>query len=255
MAGQNISNAKMSHPFIAAEDHDLDNSITYLHPKTLKILQFVSGDPVLVTKNNEKQQNFIVCIVVVKDTVETDKIVLNKVVRENLQVKVGERVMVGLCKDIEIGKMIDVIPVDFRARIHTLGPPGKLVDFPIYLSTYFWGSYRPIKEGQEFVVKGDFEDMVTFKVTETQPKPYCIVGPNTTIRLNGKAILMFPENTQDTEKTEVQQMKTDEEKGKVKKKYLEFWNRKTLLLLLILMLMVYIYKFVDGGDSSLQKDL
>jgi hypothetical protein len=53
-----------------------------------------------------------VCIVLADDTCEESKIRMNKVVRKNLKVRLGDIVVVTPCPDVKYGKRIHVLPID-----------------------------------------------------------------------------------------------------------------------------------------------
>lgn len=52
------------------------------------------------------------CIVLADDTCDQPKIRMNKVVRANLRVRLGDVVSVHQCADVKYGKRIHVLPMD-----------------------------------------------------------------------------------------------------------------------------------------------
>ena len=110
-----------------------------------------------------------VLIVLADDDVENSKIRVNKVVRANLRVRLGDVVSVHPCTDIKYGKRIHVLPIDDTIE----GITGNLFD--IYLKPYFLEAYRPVRKGDLFTVRGAMR-AVEFKVVEVDPSPYCIVS-------------------------------------------------------------------------------
>eukprot|EP00955_Chlamydomonas_euryale_P001919 21497-Chlamydomonas_euryale.AAC.4 len=68
-----------------------DNSVVALHPKTMDTLQLFRGDTVLLKGKKRKDT---VCIVLTDDTVDENKIRMNKVVRKNLRVRLADVVSV-----------------------------------------------------------------------------------------------------------------------------------------------------------------
>jgi transitional endoplasmic reticulum ATPase len=155
-----------------------DNSVVSLHPNTLTKLQLFRGDAVLL---KGKKRRDTVCIVLHDDTVEESKIRMNKVVRNNLKVRLGDVVSVHQCPDIKYGKRIHVLPIDDTIE----GLSGNLFD--LFLKPYFLEAYRPVRKGDTFLVRGGMR-AVEFKVVETDPAEYCIVAPETVIHCEGEPI-------------------------------------------------------------------
>ena len=110
---------------------------------------------------------------------EPSKIRINKVVRNNLRIRLGDVISVHPCTDIKYGARIHVLPIDDTIE----GLTGNLFD--IYLKPYFLEAYRPVRKGDLFVVRGAMR-AVEFKVVECDPAPYCIVT-----RLSCKTFLFF----------------------------------------------------------------
>lgn len=155
-----------------------DNSVVALHPKTMEKLQLFRGDTVLLKGKKRKDT---VCIVLSDDTVEEAKIRINKVVRKNLRVKLGDIVSVHQCTDVKYGKRIHVLPIDDTIE----GITGNLFD--VFLKPYFLEAYRPVRKGDTFLARGGMRS-VEFKVVETDPAEYCIVAPDTEIFCEGEPI-------------------------------------------------------------------
>ena len=59
-----------------------------------------------------KKRKDTVCIVLADDTCEESKIRMNKVVRSNLRVRLGDVVSLHQCPDVKYGKRIHVLPID-----------------------------------------------------------------------------------------------------------------------------------------------
>ncbi|XP_048104653.1 transitional endoplasmic reticulum ATPase isoform X2 [Alosa alosa] len=59
--------------------------------------------------------------------------------------------------------------------------------FEIFLKPHFLEAYRPVHNGDIFLVRGGMR-AVEFKVVETDPSPHCIVAPDTVIHCEGEAI-------------------------------------------------------------------
>ncbi|CAM0955841.1 unnamed protein product [Alopecurus aequalis] len=155
-----------------------DNSLVALHPDTMEKLQLFRGDTALLKGKKRKDT---VCIVLPDDTCEQTKIRMNKVVRKNLRVRLGDVVSVHQCPDVKYGTRVHVLPIDDTVD----GLTGDL--FEAFLKPYFLEAYRPLRKGDLFLVRGGMKS-VEFKVVETDPAEYCVVAPDTQIFCDGEPI-------------------------------------------------------------------
>ena len=67
--------------------------------------------PSLPSRSGKKRRE-TVCIVLSDDTITDDKIRLNRVVRNNLRVRLGDIVAIQACPEVKYGKRIHVLPID-----------------------------------------------------------------------------------------------------------------------------------------------
>jgi len=155
-----------------------DNSVVSLHPTTMEKLQLFRGDTVLL---KGKRRSQTVCIVLHDDKCEENKIRMNKVVRNNLRIKLGDVVSIHQCPEVKYGKRIHVLPIDDTIE----GITGDLFD--LFLKPYFLEAYRPVNKGDSFLVRGGMR-AVEFKVMETDPGDFCIVAPDTIIHCEGEPV-------------------------------------------------------------------
>uniref|UniRef100_A0ACD5YLT3 Uncharacterized protein n=1 Tax=Avena sativa TaxID=4498 RepID=A0ACD5YLT3_AVESA len=155
-----------------------DNSVVALHPDTMDKLQLFRGDTVLLKGKKRKDT---VCILLSDDTCEQTKIRMNKVVRKNLRVRLGDVVSVHQCPDVKYGNRVNVLPIDDTVE----GITGNLFD--AFLKPYFLEAYRPLRKGDLFLARGGMRS-VEFKVVETDPAEYCVVAPDTQIFCDGEPI-------------------------------------------------------------------
>ncbi|MCO5561673.1 hypothetical protein L7F22_015294 [Adiantum nelumboides] len=155
-----------------------DNSVVSLNMETMEKLQLFRGDTILLKGKKRKDT---VCIVLADDTCEAHKIRMNKVVRTNLRVRLGDVVSVHQCPDVKYGKRVHILPIDDTIE----GVTGNLFD--AYLKPYFLEAYRPVRKGDLFLVRGGMRS-VEFKVIETDPAEYCIVAPDTEIFCEGEPV-------------------------------------------------------------------
>ncbi|KAH3759746.1 cell division cycle protein 48-like [Pelomyxa schiedti] len=155
-----------------------DNSVVGLHQSKMDELQLFRGDTVLIKGKRRKDT---VCIVLADATVEPGKIRMNKVVRSNLRVRLGDLVSIHAASNVPYGKRIHVLPLDDTVE----GLSGNL--FTTYLKPYFLEAYRPVRKGDLFLCRGGMR-AVEFKVIETDPEPACIVAPDTMIHCEGEPV-------------------------------------------------------------------
>ncbi|CAJ1974886.1 unnamed protein product [Sphenostylis stenocarpa] len=155
-----------------------DNSVVTLHPETMDKLQLFRGDTVLI---KGKKRRDTICIVLADEHCDEPKIRMNKVVRANLRVRLGDVVSVHQCPDVKYGIRVHILPIDDTIE----GVTGNLFD--AYLKPYFLESYRPVRKGDLFLVRGGMRS-IEFKVIETDPGEYCVVAPDTEIFCEGEPI-------------------------------------------------------------------
>jgi len=163
---------------LVEESGNSDNSVVTLSQAKMDELQLFRGDTVLLKGKKRKET---VCIVLSDEAQPDEKIRMNKVVRNNLRVRLGDVVSITACPDVSYGKRIHVLPIDDTIE----GLTGSLFD--VYLKPHFLEAYRPVCKGDLFLVRGGMRS-VEFKVVETDPAPYCIVAPDTVIHCEGDPI-------------------------------------------------------------------
>ncbi|ONM04939.1 hypothetical protein ZEAMMB73_Zm00001d032371 [Zea mays] len=59
-----------------------------------------------------KKRKDTICIVLADETCEEPKVQMNKVVRQNLRVRLGDVVSVHQCEDVKYGKRVHILPID-----------------------------------------------------------------------------------------------------------------------------------------------
>jgi len=166
---------------IVDESHgEGDNSVVMLSLAKMEELNLFRGDTVLI-KGKKKHET--VCVAIMDEETDDSKIRMNKVVRKNLRVKLGDVVSIHSAGEVPYGKAIHVLPFDDSVE----GISGNL--FETYLKPYFQEAYRPVKKGDSFLVREGFRP-VEFKVMEIDPPetPYCIVEPATVIHCDGDPV-------------------------------------------------------------------
>ena len=86
-----------------------DNSVVALSQSKMDQLELFRGDSVLLKGKKRKET---VCIVLSDDTVSDERIRMNRVVRNNLRLRLGDVVSITACSDIKYGKRIHVLPIE-----------------------------------------------------------------------------------------------------------------------------------------------
>ena len=86
-----------------------DNSVISLSPAKMDELNLYRGDNVLIKGKKRKDT---VCIVLADEALEDAKVRINKVVRKNLRVRLGDIVSIHSCGDVPYGKRVHVLPLD-----------------------------------------------------------------------------------------------------------------------------------------------
>ena len=137
-----------------------DNSVITLNPATLmEQLDIFRRDNLLI---KGKKRRGTVCTALADDSCDQSKILMNKIVRSNLRVRLGDMVSVQVCPNLRYGKRVHILPLDDTVE----GLNGSLFD--AYLKPYFKDSSRPVRKGDHYLIRAGMKS-VEFKVTETDP--------------------------------------------------------------------------------------
>merc|ERR1719265_2859318 len=155
-----------------------DNSVISLSQAKMEELNLFRGDNVLLKGKKRKDT---VCIVLADENLDESKVRINKVVRKNLRVRLGDVVSIHTTNDVPYGKRVHVLPLDDTIE----GITGNL--FETYLKPYFLEAYRPVRQGDLFLVRGGFRP-VEFKIVGVEPGDFCIVAPDTMIHCEGEPV-------------------------------------------------------------------
>ncbi|AMD20100.1 HCL051Cp [Eremothecium sinecaudum] len=155
-----------------------DNSVIAINSQTMDLLQLFRGDTVLV---KGKMRKDTVLIVLIDDELADGVCRVNRVVRNNLRVRLGDLVSIHPCPDIKYAERISVLPIADTIE----GLTGNLFD--VYLKPYFVEAYRPVRKGDHFIVRGSMRQ-VEFKVVDVEPEDYAVVAQDTIIHSEGEAI-------------------------------------------------------------------
>ncbi|KAG0644095.1 P-loop containing nucleoside triphosphate hydrolase protein [Tuber brumale] len=173
-----LKKKKKPNSLIVTDAVNDDNSIIALSNNTMETLQLFRGDTVLVKGKKRKDT---VLIVLADDDLDDGSVRINRVVRNNLRVRLGDVITVHPCPDIKYAKRIAVLPIADTVE----GLTGSLFD--VYLKPYFLEAYRPVRMGDLFTVRGGMRQ-VEFKVVELDPPDYGIVAQDTVIHCEGEPL-------------------------------------------------------------------
>ncbi|CAD6191510.1 unnamed protein product [Caenorhabditis auriculariae] len=155
-----------------------DNSVIALSQAKMDELNLFRGDAVVLKGKKRKET---VAIVLADDGCANEKVRMNRVIRNNLRVRLGDVVSITAAPNLSYGKRVHVLPIDDTIE----GLTGNLFD--VFLKPYFLEAYRPLHKDDIFTVQAAMRT-VEFKVVETDPSPACIVAPDTMIHYEGEAI-------------------------------------------------------------------
>src|SRR5437762_242958 len=121
---------------------------------TMETLGLFRGDTVLVKGKKRKDT---VLIVLADDDLADGMARINRVIRANIRVRLGDIISLHPCPDIKYAKRVNILPIADTVE----GLTGSLFD--VYLKPYFLEAYRPIRKGDLFTVRGGMR-AVEFKV-------------------------------------------------------------------------------------------
>lgn len=148
-------------------------------------LKIFKGDAIFI-KGKKRKETLVVALI--DNKLDEGKIRMNKTIRKNLRVRLGDVVQIRPAGDVSNLTKLHVLPLEDTIE----GITGDLTK--TFLVPYFKDAYRPVKKGDLFVVRGNFKP-VEFKIVATEPKEYGIVAPNTVLYTEGEPI-----NREDEEK-------------------------------------------------------
>eukprot|EP01040_Poterioochromonas_malhamensis_P000825 gene825-878_t len=164
-----------------------DNSVVCLSAAKMDELQLFRGDTVLL---KGKKGRDTLAVVLQSEETDDGNIRMNKVIRKNLRVRLGDLVTVAAKEDVPYCKKVHILPLDDTIE----GVSGNLFD--AYLKPYFLEAYRPIRKGDLFLVRAAMHP-VEFKVVEMDPPNYGIVAPDTEIHCEGEPVKREDEERSD----------------------------------------------------------
>ena len=178
MSAPEATKKKAPYRFIVDEAFTDDNSVVGLNPEKMDELGLFGGETVII---KGKRRRDTLALAIQEDNCDVAKIQMNKVIRKNLRVYLGDIVSVHSCDDCPYCEKVVILP--FKDTIE--GLTGDL--FESFLKPYFEPTFRPIRKGDTFTVHGMMRT-VEFKIVECEPGEYCTVTQNTQIFTEGDPI-------------------------------------------------------------------
>lgn len=155
-----------------------DNSVIILSNKRMEELEFFKGDTVLL---KGKKNKTTVCVALGDNDTDDNTIRLNKCIRNNLRVKLGDFIYISQFDEIKPASKIHVLPLDDTIE----GLTGNI--FEVYIKPYFMDAYRPLTKGNLFVIHKAMRS-VEFKVVDIEPDNYGLVTSDTEIYCEGEPV-------------------------------------------------------------------
>jgi len=171
---------KAPHRLMVEEAINDDNSVVQMTQKKMDELKIFKAETVLL-KGKKRKETLAFALPDDSGVLADDKIRMNKVIRRNIRERLSDVVSVTKQPNVPMGKRVHILP--FEDTIE--GLTGDLTQ--TYLIPYFKDVFRPVHKGDTFLVRGGFRP-VEFKVVETDPENYCIVGTQTLIFTEGEPI-------------------------------------------------------------------
>jgi transitional endoplasmic reticulum ATPase len=164
---------------LVVDDSSFDQHATIaMSPARMEELGLFSGDYVQL---KGKKSSKSIALVQTDDTALDNKIKMNKVMRSNLRVRLGDTITVTGISDVKFAAAIEVAPFKDTCE----GLKGNLHD--VFVKPYFEGSFAPLKLRDIFVAHGGMRT-VEFKVTairldadDEEDAEYCVIGEDTEI--------------------------------------------------------------------------
>src|SRR3990167_10478773 len=165
-----------------------DNSIVVINSKRMEELNLFKGDNVLI---KGKKNKTTVCVLLNNDTMDENTIQMNKCIRKNLRIRLGDFIHLSSFDDLKQATKIHILPLDDTIE----GITGNI--FEIYIKPYFLNTYRPVTKGDLFIIYKAMHP-VEFKIVDIEPNKYGFVTTSTDIFCEGEPI-----KREDEEKNEV----------------------------------------------------
>lgn len=173
-----VANNKLNKLLVDETVND-DNSVVIISSKRMEELNLFKGDSVLL---KGKKNRTTVCIVLGENEgCDDNTIRMNKCVRKNLRVKLGDFIHISQFDDIQPAKKVHILPLDDTIE----GLTGNI--FEIFLKPYFLDAYRPVTKGDLFVIHKAMRS-VEFKVVDIEQSQYGLVTPETNIFCEGEPV-------------------------------------------------------------------
>lgn len=184
-----LSQKKAPNKLAVEEATNDDNTTVYMTAKKLNELGLFRGDPVLV-RGKRRKVTIAIALQENGDTLDDTKIRMNKVMRSNLKLRLGDLAIITPSTQTPNLSKIHILPYSDTIE----GLTGDLAQ--TYLIPYFKDTFRPVHKGDSFIVRGNFKP-VEFKIVATDPGEYGIVTSATVLFTEGEPVAREEQNKMD----------------------------------------------------------
>lgn len=150
-----------------------DSSVVFMNPKRLTELG-IDADSIIEIKG--KRQKSTIGVVIPNEEVAEDNIQMNKIVRKNIRVRLGDQVYIS--KRDELPYAVEVTISAFSDSVE--GVTGNLQE--TYINPYFEDSFRPVRRGDYFIVREN-NHPIEFKIVGTEPSEFVRINEQTVFQM------------------------------------------------------------------------
>jgi len=171
---------KAPNKLLVEEATNDDNSSIYITAAKMNELGIFRADPVLL-KGKRRTETIAIALQEAGDGLDNGKIRMNKCIRKNLKLRLGDMVTILPSENTPNLSKIHILPFDDSVE----GISGDITTS--YLIPYFKDAFRPIHMGDKFIVRGNFK-AVEFKVVATEPGEFGVVTSTTVLFTEGEPI-------------------------------------------------------------------
>lgn len=176
-----ILNVKKSpNKLIVEEATNDDNSSIYITAAKMNELGIFRADPVIL-RGKRRKVSIAIALQENGDELDDGKIRMNKCMRTNLRLRLGDLVTILPSENTPNLTKIHILPFDDSVE----GLTGDITK--TYLLPYFKDAFRPIHVNDKFIVRGNFK-AVEFKVVACEPSDYGVVTASTVLFTEGEPI-------------------------------------------------------------------
>ncbi|KAH0576258.1 Cell division protein 48 [Spironucleus salmonicida] len=173
-----LSEMRFPNRFIVEDYADGDNSVVQINPTKFDQLELFQDDIVEIRGRFKK---FTHAMVTPNPSLDPTKILMNKSVRKNANVNLGDIVSIHAAPEVQQGARIKILPFNDDVAGYTED------FFDTHIRPFFKDKFRPITENDTFIIN-EGPKPIEFKVVLVDPSPVCIVAEGVEIFTEGDPI-------------------------------------------------------------------